>query len=324
MTETDHSRRALILSSGGLLAATLFGHALGQATAGAVSTVQPRTYMILGVPLRSGSLYPGTEDDARAYREAGLVANLERAGCRVIDAGDLAVPSYLPHHAIPPIRSWPGPRIVWDTLSERLQPLLKSPGQVPLLVGCDCSVVIGTAQALMQASSESLHVLYVDGDFDDAPPTADRSQSAASLAVWLLTHPSPFWTGPVLRPSQVTVIGCSIPSRSNDVQLGRLELADVRRLGPQEAAQQALSSIPRSAQVLLHLDVDVFQKAAFPVAYFPHEKGLTLSEGAQLIGVLARDPRLRVIEISEYSSLRDNDLRSMRQLVDILTQALRP
>jgi len=103
-----------------------------------------------------------------------------------------------------------------------------------------------------------------------------------------------------------------------------MDLANVRRLGPQEAARQVLSGIPHTAQVLLHLDIDVFQKAAFPVAYFPHENGLTLSEGAQLISVLARDPRIRLIEISEYSSLRDNDLRWMGQLIDILSHALQP
>ena len=307
-----------------MLGALVLGRAFGQVTPDVEPTAQKRTYRIIGVPLRSGSLYPGTEDDARAYRDAGLVARLQQAGCHVIDDGDLAVPSYVPHHAIPPIRSWPGPRIVWDSLSERLQPLLKTPGQIPLLIGCDCSVVVGTVQALTQASSEPVHVLYVDGDFDDAPPEAARSQSAASLAVWLLTHPSPFWAGPALRPSQVTLIGCNMPSRSDDPQRGKLELADVRRLGPQEAARQALSSIPHPAQVVLHLDIDVFQKAALPVAYFPHENGLTLSEGAQLISVLARDPRIRAVEISEYSSLRDNDLHSMRHLIDILVQALRP
>ena len=34
------------------------------------------TYHVLGVPLRTGSLYPGSENDAQAYREAGLLARL--------------------------------------------------------------------------------------------------------------------------------------------------------------------------------------------------------------------------------------------------------
>ena len=50
-----------------------------------------RTYRVLGVPLRSGSLYPGTENDAQAYRDAKLVARLQSAGCRVVDEGDVAI-----------------------------------------------------------------------------------------------------------------------------------------------------------------------------------------------------------------------------------------
>src|SRR4029077_4510243 len=70
-----------------------------------------RTYRVLGVPLRSGSLYPGNENDAQAYPDVQLLARLQAAGCKASDDGDVAIPSYLPHHSIPPIRSWPGPRI---------------------------------------------------------------------------------------------------------------------------------------------------------------------------------------------------------------------
>ena len=132
-----------------------------------------------------------------------------RPAASAVDDGDVAIPSDLPHHAIPPIRSWPGPRIAWDHVGERLAPSCGQPGHVPLLIGCDCSIVVGTTQALRRAAGDDLHVLYVDGDFDDAPPDPARCQSAAAVAVWLLTRASPFWAGPPLPPSQVTVIGWS-------------------------------------------------------------------------------------------------------------------
>src|SRR5438874_1005263 len=119
----------------------------------------------------------------RPTARPGLGARLQATGCTVVDDGDLALPSYLPHHAIPPIRSWPGPRIAWDLVSERLAPWLGQPGHVPLLIGCDCSIVVGTTQALARAGGD-VHVLYVDGDFADAAPDAARCQSAAAVAVW--------------------------------------------------------------------------------------------------------------------------------------------
>jgi arginase len=284
-----------------------------------------RTYHVLGVPLRTGSLYPGNENDAQAFRDARLLTRLREAGCRAVDEGDVAIPSYLPHHTIPPIRSWPGPRIAWDCVSERIAPYLREPGHVPLLIGCDCSIVVGTTQALMRAAREGVHVLYIDGDFDDATPSSERSHSAAALAVWLLTRSSPFWTGPALRPSQVTVIGWSNPSQSDSGGgVGSVSLADVRRSGPREAARRVLDAVPASSALLLHFDIDVLSTRDMPAAYFPHQEGLTLAETAELFSVLARDPRIRIIEVSEYASLRDLDQHSVGQLVDLLSQTLKP
>jgi arginase family enzyme len=133
--------------------------------------------VILGVPFRTGSLYPGNENDAQAYREANLVGRLTAAGCKAIDAGDLPIPSYLPHHSVPPIRSWPGPRIVWDIVTEK-------------------------------------------------------------------------------------------------------------------------------------------------AAYFPHTEGLSLNEGTELLGVFLRDARVRVIEVSEYATLRDHEGESLHKIIDMLVQTL--
>jgi arginase len=281
------------------------------------------TYRILGVPLRAGSLLPGNEDDAQAYREVQLLARLRAVGCKAIDDGDVAIPSYLPHHSIPPIRSWPAPRIAWECVRDRVAPLLQQPNQVPLLIGCDCSVVIGTTAALIRASAQDIHVLYVDGDFDDAAPESGRSQSAASCATWLLTHDSPFWPGPPLQPSQVSVFGWTNPSRSKQTGPGSTSLADVRRLGPREAARQVLQAIPASSSLLLHFDIDVLQKRDMPAAYFPHTEGMRLSEAAEVLRVFLKDPRIRIIEISEYASLRDIDREYVNKLVDLFTEGMK-
>jgi arginase len=236
-----------------------------------------RTYDVQGVPLRTGSLYPGNENHAQAYRDVHLLARFEAASCIEVDDGDVTIPSYLPHHAIPPIRSWPGPGIAWDCI-KRIAPYLQQSGHVPLLIGCDCSVVVGTTQALMNVFAENVHVLYIDGDFDDAPPDPKRCQRAASCAVWLLTDGSPFWASVPLRPSQVTVIGWT-NSRSEQAAIGSISLADVRRSGSGQTARKALETIPDSASILLHFDTDVFHKRDMPAAYFPHTEGLSLSEG---------------------------------------------
>ena len=315
-------RRQFLMSTGAAIATRLLA---GQAMLGGQMTtgVAELTFHVFGVPLRSGSLLPGNENDAQAYRDVHLLARLQAAGCKAVDDGDVAIPSYLPHHSIPPIRSWPGPRIVWDCVSERITPVLQRSGQVPLLIGCDCSVVVGTTQALLHASSQEIRVLYIDGDFDDSPPDSRRSQSAASCAVWLLTNHSPFWAGPALRPSQVSVIGWTNASRSGQAGINSISLADIRRSKPREVAQQVLQSVPASASLLVHVDIDVLQSREMPAAYFPHAEGMTLSELGELLGVLLKDPRIRIIEISEYAALRDFEQVSGGKLVDVLCEALK-
>jgi arginase len=307
-------------------AATMGAHLLPAQThvqEGSVAGISELTYHILGVPLRAGSLVPGNENDAQAYRDVQFIARMHSAGIKAVDDGDVAIPSYLPHHSIPPIRSWPAPRIAWECVSERVTALLKSPSQVPLLIGCDCSVVVGTTQALQKTSNEEVHVLYVDGDFDDAAPEAVRANSAAACAVWLLTNQSPFWAGPPLQSSQVTVIGWSSPSKSLRSKVGSISLADIRRLGARAAGKQVLQSIPTSASLLLHFDIDVLQRKAMAAAYFPHQEGLAIGEVTELLGSLLEDPRIRIVEISEYAALRDLDQQNINELVGLLCEAMR-
>jgi arginase len=281
------------------------------------------TYHVLGIPLRTGSLYPGSENDAQAYRDAHLLQRLEAVGCQVFDEGDVEIPSYLPHHNIPPIKNWPGPRIAWDCIGECIAPYVRQPGHIPLLIGADCSVVVGTAQALMRVYGEGVHVLYVDGDIDGMAPQPERCLSAAAMALWLTTQASPFRAGPALRPSQVTVIGWSDDLQSAPMGLQSLPLAEVRRLGPGEAARQALQAIPASAPILLHFDIDVLNKRDMPAAYFPHADGLNLAEARELLGAILADPRLRVIEVAEYASLRDLDQRAVSSIVELLAAGLK-
>ncbi len=54
------------------------------------------TYHVLGVPLRTGSLYPGSENDAQAYRDVQLLARLQAGGCRALDEGDVTIRSPAP------------------------------------------------------------------------------------------------------------------------------------------------------------------------------------------------------------------------------------
>jgi arginase len=174
----------------------------------------------------------------------------------------------------------------------------------------------------MRVYGEDVHILYVDGDIDGVAPEPERCLSAAAMALWLTTQASPFRAGPTLRPSQITVIGWSDDLHSAPMGLQSLPLAEVRRLGPGEAARRALQAIPASAPILLHFDIDVLNKQDMPAAYFPHTDGLSLAECRELLGAILADSRLRIIEVTEYASLRDLDQRYISRIVELLAVGL--
>lgn len=284
---------------------------------------QAPIYHLIGVPLRTGSLYPGSENDAQAYRDSQLLRRLESVGCQLVDEGDVLIPSYLPHHSVPPIRNWPGPRIAWECVGEFIAPYLQQAGHIPLLIGGDCSIVVGTAQALMRVYGEGVHILYLDGHIDGVAPQPERCSSGAMMALWLTTQASPFRAGPTLSPSQVTVIGWSDDQHSTPLGLQSLPIAEVRRLGPSEAARQALQAIPPAASILLHFDIDVLNKQEMPASYFPPIDGLSIAEAREVLGIILADARVRIIEVTEYASLRDLDQGSVARIGELLAAGLK-
>ena len=309
-------RKFLVGSTGAAIVAISTGSGLAELSSA-------RVYRVLGVPLRSGSLYPGNENDAQAYRDVHFIQRMRAANLDATDEGNVAIPSYLPHHSVPPIRNWPGPRIAWECVAERVTPYL-SKGEVPLLIGCDCSVVVGTTQALTHvAGTKNVHVIYVDGDFDDTPPEASRVNSAASVGVWLLTHPSPFWAGPTLNPSQVTVMGWTNSSHAGSNVVTGISRQELQKMGSKATAARVLNALPADAAILIHFDIDVMRASEMPAAYFPHEEGMGFSETSELMGFLLRDSRVRLIEVSEYAMLRDGDQRQIDRLAELIVSGLK-
>jgi arginase len=286
-------------------------------------SLNERIYHLFGVPLRSGSHYPGSENDAQAYRDVGIVERLAANGCQILDEGDVAIPSYLPHHHIPPIKNWPGPRIAWDCVSASILPSLQQRGHIPLLIGADCSMIVGTTQALMRTSEEDIHILYIDGDIDSIAPQPDSCQSAAAMGLWLLTHASPFWVGPTLKPSQITVIGWSNALHPEQGGMASLPLDQVRHGGPARVARQLLQALPATTSILLHFDIDVLRKQDMPAAYFPHADGLSFTEGQELLSTFLADSRIQLIEVTEYASLRDLEYTAVSRIVEFLAVALK-
>jgi arginase len=265
------------------------------------STPASRRVRVVGVPSSAGGLFNGTEDAPRAYRSAGLVPLLASRGVDVTDGGDVPIPSFLPRHNVPPVRNWPAPRIVWELVAPTVAAAYAA-GDFPLIIGGDCSVVVGAVAGLVDAGADSLHVIYVDGHVDAVAPRANVSAGAASMGLWFLTTPTPLWTGPRLDPEAIAVVGCT-ELQGLELPIQVIDAAAVAE-DPTGSVAAALAGVPDDADILVHFDVDVLNAREMPAAYSPNPHGLPCDTVRELLRALLQDRRVVAVEVPEYTTQR--------------------
>lgn len=293
----------------------------GQLAGRALNDTSPRTYCVVGVPHAAGAFGQGSRSAPAAVRHAGLVTRARAAGLACDDIGDVTLPdtAALVYHSTPPIRHWPMPRQVWEATRDHVRPVLEL-GHVPLVLGGDCSIFVGVAQALADVvDAQRVQVLYLDGHIDAEAPRADVCVGAAAMGLRIATEPSPFWPSPLLSPAAITAVGCS---RQIHEHIPHFTLADVRRLGAEQVAQLALQRCVNAEALLLHFDVDVMADAELPGAYDASDEGLTRGEAGILLRAFLADSRVRAIEVTEYCPENDPDQHGVARLVHLLTNAL--
>jgi len=273
---------------------------------------------VIGVPTFAGALYSGTELTPTALRQAGLVEGLTTAGHCVHDAGDVALPPYLPKHNVGPVRNWPAPRLVWEAVYERV----RFDDAFPLILGGDCSLIVGTASRLQTQYGDRAHLLVLDGHLDTIRPQADLCVGAAGMGLWFLTCDAHMWWGrESFAPERITVFGCQQePPETHGIAVTTLD--QLRTYGLEATAHAYLQSLPSDARVLLHFDVDALHRDVMPVAYAPSEVGLTRTECLTLLRILLTDERVIGLEVTEFSALHDREGIHARALVELLAEAL--
>jgi len=117
---------------------------------------------------------PRNENDASLIADVHLLEPLRAAAVRRSTTAMLRSP-VSSHHSIPSIRVGPG-RGSHGPRQRTGHPLPSETLAGTVAHRCDCSVVVGTTQALTGVSGKAFMAPTIDGDFDDAAPDAGRSQ----------------------------------------------------------------------------------------------------------------------------------------------------
>jgi arginase len=287
---------------------------------------------IIDAPSDLGLRRTGVDGLPEALRAAGLLEGLPD----VRYAGRLPVPPYVPlRDPSSAVLNPEGIHTFSLRLAERVAFTLDL-GRFPLVLGGDCSILLGTALALRRRGRFGL--FFLDGHADFYSPESEPNGEVASMDLAVVTGREPAALAdlegrrPLVREGDVVGFGfrdaeSAAAYGSPDVRQTAVhvfDLAEVRRLGAAAAARQGLAALEASGAegFWVHLDADVLHDDVMPAVDYRMPEGLWPEELTEALAVVLASPRAVGMEVTIYNPTFDNAERSAaRALARAVTAA---
>ena len=288
----------------------------------------------LGLRPPTATSVPGCAKAPGALRDQGLVARL-----RARDAGCLTPPRFDPGDWRPGDGVCHAAEIAeYSTrLANRIGEIIDA-GEFPLVLGGDCSILIGSALAMRRravADELPYGVVYIDGHSDFRHPgNASYVGAAAGEDLALATgRGQPDLTDidslkPYIRDHDVVLLGVRPHDDYRlDLQAAGITMRAVPELRAEGAGRTAAWARDQLADCLgfwVHVDVDVLDPAVMPAVDAPSPGGIAYTELELLIAGLVAAPACMGIEITVFDPDYDSDGVHARDVADTLVAGLAP
>lgn len=288
--------------------------------------------VMLGVPADCSGRFVGCQLMPRAMRDAGIVDALG-----VDDGGDLNVsignPGRDPDTGVIGIDDL---LEMSGTVRDSVLTLLAD-GHRPLVIGGDCTALIGIAAAVGAARSDP-GLLFVDGHLDcyDGATSPTGEGADVELAVLLGIGAERLVTfnprRPAFAPDRVVVLGpCDeaeaaahgAPDPRQFAPEMRIVVGEELATDPVGHAEAALTRLGSAGDGFwLHVDLDVLSGEVFPAVDYRDPRGLDLQQLTDLLRpVLASRELLGASIVILNPTLDDAKGTSARHVVDVLAKA---
>ncbi|HKX92442.1 MAG TPA: arginase family protein [Sphingomicrobium sp.] len=256
---------------------------------------------LLGAPLAAGSVTPGRCDLAPATLRQTLrrigrydVESGRELSVAVLDRGDVPLDGLSIEDATPPIRAAVGASSDTQALT--------------LLVGGNNGV---TRPALLGLGGELVEIglITLDAHFD-MRDTSDGMSNGNPVRA-LLEDGLP---GANIAQVGLASFANSRSMHEDAIEAGNLivTIGDVRRDGINHAIERALDHVAHCDALVIDCDIDVVDRSQFPAAPGARPGGMAIHDFFHAVRRLASDPRVRVIDLTEWDPPLDpSDLAAL-------------
>lgn len=293
---------------------------------------------IIGTPSSAGAYAPGQELTPAALRRAGLLSRLNDAGRKVVDCGDSPIFRWRPDRDNRYAQNLPAVRNAITATAERVQ-MAATAGQIPLVLGGDCTVGIGTVSGMLATARARPVLIYFDlhADLNTPGSVPDGALDWMGMA-HLLDEPTALpelrQVGPrtpLLTSEQVVVFGHSharaTPWEREVITRRNVKTVPVEDVAatPEDAAHAALALLQDVDHLLIHFDVDVIDFTDAPLSENTgRNEGLTLNQALRALRVFTTHPAFAALTITELNPLHgEEDGSTLERFVAGLVEALR-
>jgi arginase len=215
------------------------------------------------------------------------------------------------------------------TLAARIGQLLDR-SLFPIVLGGDCSILLGSALALRRRGRFGL--LFIDGHSDLQTPENSATGGAAGMDLALATGNGPRLLtaidglSPYIQPADVVLFGYRSPAPIEDSPdtpvepMTAFSLETMRHLGTAHTARKAVARFD-DLDFWIHVDFDVLSPEWMPAVDSPDPGGMNPTELLEVLRASIQSKRCVGMEIAIYDPTLDPDARGARLIVDLLSRA---
>jgi arginase len=287
---------------------------------------------IIGAALDLGAGRRGVDMGPSAIRYAGLEERLTSLGLDCADWGNVETAvAEATASGDPRARFLCEIRSTCERIARRVGDAVGE-GRVPIVLGGDHSIALGTLGGLAAAAGGPGGALWIDahGDLNTPQTTPSGNVHGMPLAAALghggADFESEAWPLPALDPARTTLIGVRSLDDGERALLGGLDLAvhtmsAVDRRGIEPLVDDALRRASGAAFVHVSLDMDALDPEVAPGVGTAVRGGLSYREAHLAMELVAESGLLGSFEIVEVNPILDRENATAALAVELAASA---